>query len=61
MTPQYLTDKQVAERYQISRPSVWRWARDGLLPPPERLGPNTQRWRVATLEAHDEQRAETHK
>ena len=23
----YLTDRQVAERYQVARPTVWRWAR----------------------------------
>ena len=54
----FIRDTGVAERYDVSRPTVWRWVRDGLLPPPESLGPNTRRWRVATLDAHDAQRAD---
>lgn len=52
----YLTDKQVAKRYVISRPSVWRWVREQHMPPPEAIGPNTKRWRVATLDDWDQQR-----
>ena len=52
----YLTDRQVAERYEISRPTVWRWVSIGHMPPPEAIGPNTKRWRVATLADWDEQR-----
>ena len=52
----YLTDREVAARYGVSRPTVWRWLRVGHLPPPETIGPNTKRWRLATLEGWDEQR-----
>ena len=59
-TPQqaFLTDLQVAERYAVSRPTVWRWVRIGHLPTPESIGPNTRRWRIKTLEQWDAQRAE---
>jgi predicted DNA-binding transcriptional regulator AlpA len=49
----YLTDLQVAERYVVSRPTVWRWVRIGQLPPPVSIGPNTRRWRIATLDDWD--------
>jgi len=52
----FITDKQVAERYAISRPSVWRWVREQHMPPPEAIGPNTKRWRVKTLDDWDSQR-----
>ena len=52
----FLNDTEVGWRYGISRPSVWRWVKTGLLPEPEALGPNTKRWRVATLDERDDQR-----
>ena len=52
----YITDRGVGARYKVSRPTVWRWVRIGHLPPPEAIGPNTKRWRVATLDAWDDQR-----
>jgi prophage regulatory protein len=55
----FINDTEVGWRYGISRPSVWRWVKTGLLPEPEALGPNTKRWRVATLDNWDEQRAIT--
>lgn len=52
----YFTDREVATRYGVSRPTVWRWLREGNLPPPDTIGPNTKRWKLATLEGWDEQR-----
>jgi prophage regulatory protein len=52
----YFTDREVAARYGVSRPTVWRWLRVGHLPSPETIGPNTKRWKLATLDGWDEQR-----
>lgn len=49
----WLSDKQVAARYSVSRITVWRWCRNGNLPEPRKLGENTTRWHVADLDAHD--------
>jgi predicted DNA-binding transcriptional regulator AlpA len=35
---------------KVSRTTIWAWRRTGLLPPPERLGPNTIRWPVEVIE-----------
>lgn len=51
--PIYLRDTQIANMYGISRITVWRWARNGLLPQPLRLGPSTTRWRLADIEAYE--------
>lgn len=49
--PAYLRDVDVAALFGISRITVWRWARDGLLPPPVKLGPHTTRWNSAEIES----------
>ncbi len=45
----YLTPAQVARRYSVSLPTLWRWRRDGRLPEPRHLGPNTVRFHLAEL------------
>lgn len=30
----FLTDYAIADRLQVSRPTVWRWVRAGSFPPP---------------------------
>ena len=47
----YLTVKQIATRYSVSVPTVWRWSRGGQFPRAIKLGPNCTRWRLADLEA----------
>jgi predicted DNA-binding transcriptional regulator AlpA len=37
MAEKYLNDREVAERYGISRAGVWRHAEKGLLPKPIKL------------------------
>lgn len=49
--PAYLTDRQAATRYSVSRNTVWRWAKDGGFPKPVQLSPQCTRWRLADLEA----------
>lgn len=51
---QWMTDRDVAERYSISRISVWRWAREGIIPTPYKLGPNVTRWKSSELDERDE-------
>lgn len=48
----YLSDKQIAARYGITRECVWKWARElEGFPQPIRLSPGCTRWRIADLEA----------
>ncbi len=39
-----LRTNEVAEMLGISRVTLWRWARRGLLPPKRIIGPNTVGW-----------------
>lgn len=53
MHPQVLSVYQVAAMFGVSKATVWRWASSGILPKPIKLGPNTTRWRVSDLKAHE--------
>lgn len=47
----FLKDHEVAERYRISRPTVWRWASADKLPKPVKLAEGATRWRLADLQS----------
>jgi prophage regulatory protein len=40
-----LRARDVTTRLRISRPTLWRWCREGSFPLPIRLGKNTIAWR----------------
>lgn len=47
----FLTDQQVAERYGVSRFTIWRWHRTNPdFPRVTKLGPAASRWRLEDLE-----------
>ena len=46
---QFLSDKTVAERYDTSRATIWRWAREGKIPKPVRLSAGSTRWNLDEL------------
>lgn len=48
----YLSDKQLADRFSVTRPTVWRWHRtDPSFPRAVSLSPGCTRWRQADIEA----------
>lgn len=49
MNRPFLTDLDLAQRYSISRATVWRWTSSGRLPRPVRLGEATTRWVLEDL------------
>lgn len=52
----YYSDAQLAERYQVSRSTIWRWTARGHLPPPVQLSPGTTRWLKNEIEHRDAQK-----
>jgi len=52
----YLSDKQVAERYSVTRGTVWRWVRERDFPQPIKLSPGCVRWSLAVLEDRENER-----
>lgn len=54
----FMSDRQVAERYGVSAPTVWRWVKDQAgFPQPVKLSPGCTRWRLADLEAFEKTKA----
>ena len=51
MAETYMTASQVSEALGVSIPTIWRWARAGIIPAPLKLGPNTSRWSSAEIDA----------
>jgi len=46
----YLTDKQIAERYNVGRTTCWRWVQEQNFPKPIKLSPGTTRWKLSDIE-----------
>jgi predicted DNA-binding transcriptional regulator AlpA len=58
----WLSDYEVAARYSVTAPTVWRWVRtEEGFPQPIKLSGGTTRWRLDQLVAWEEFRAEAAK
>ena len=42
--PRIIRAKELGERLSVSRTTLWRWERAGLLPKRRRIGPNVAGW-----------------
>jgi prophage regulatory protein len=49
----YLTDKDLAVRWNVSRDTIHRWKRAGKIPTPKKLGESTTRWSLDEIEQHE--------
>ncbi len=49
----YSRAKDVRQRYRTSIATIWRWARDEIIPPPIQLGGNSTAWITAELDRVD--------
>ena len=54
----FLRDTEAAVRYGVSRPTIWRWTRNGKFPKPVKLGAGSTRWRSSDLEAWEQSQIE---
>lgn len=48
----YVSDQWLADYFGVSRSTIWRWTRKGVLPSPVSLSPGTTRWRLVDVHAH---------
>ena len=46
---EWASDIQLAQRYSVSRATIWRWVTEGNLPKPKKLGANCTRWRLSEV------------
>ena len=47
----YLTVEEVAQRFNVSTDTIYRWKRDGDFPKAVKLSRGTTRWRLSEIEA----------
>jgi prophage regulatory protein len=45
----FISDKYLAERFEVSRATIWRWAREGKFPTPFKIQGST-RWKLSEVE-----------
>lgn len=54
----YVSDGELARRFNVSRQSIWRWARmNPKFPKPRKLSNGTTRWFLPEIEAWEQYRA----
>lgn len=46
---EWANDIQLAQRFAVSRATIWRWHKQGILPPATKIGPNITRWRLSEV------------
>lgn len=50
MKSRVVRPNELAERLGVARTTLWRWQREGRLPPPQLVGPNVRGWLEADLD-----------
>ena len=50
----WLSIKDVCDRYQITKSSIYRKVSSGELPAPHKIGSVCSRWHITELEEHDQ-------
>jgi predicted DNA-binding transcriptional regulator AlpA len=53
---QYVSDLQLAQRYGVSRCTIWRWTARGILPTPVKISGSCTRWKLEQIEQRDTER-----
>jgi prophage regulatory protein len=53
----YLSDKALAARYDVARPTIWKWVREGRFPKPHKLTDGCTRWKLEEIEAFEKVKA----
>jgi prophage regulatory protein len=54
----YVSVKRVAQRFEASAPTIWRWTAAGTFPPPVKLSSGCTRWKLSDIEAWERDREE---
>jgi prophage regulatory protein len=52
-SPTYISDRDLAKRWGVSRDCIWRWTRSGKIPKPVKLSERCTRWAIEKIEEHE--------
>jgi prophage regulatory protein len=50
----FLRDIEVANRYGVSRSTIWRWVKEKKILRPLKIGSGSSRWRLSDLEVWEQ-------
>jgi len=50
---QFFRSKHLEQRYKVSRSTIWKWEKEGVLPPAIRLGPRAKGWTENSINEHE--------
>lgn len=50
----YITVKQLAERYNVTKNTIWTWVRQGKVPKPKRLSDRVVRFWLPEIIEHEQ-------
>lgn len=53
----YMSDKELAARFGVTRCAIWKWVREDHFPAPVKLATRCTRWRLDQVEAWEAARA----
>jgi prophage regulatory protein len=49
----WVSDRTLAEYYEVSRATIWRWVKIGKLPAPQKIGENCTRWDFEVIQSNE--------
>ncbi|HCK40543.1 MAG TPA: hypothetical protein DHW22_02810 [Planctomycetaceae bacterium] len=49
-----LTVHDLCKRFGVSKSTIWQWRKQGIIPQPLVLGPQTVRWRLQDIRLHEQ-------
>lgn len=47
---------RMAHHYEVSVPTIWRWVREGVVPPPVKITTGCSRWNMEVVAEHEKMR-----
>jgi len=57
----YLTDRQAAQLFSVSRCSIWRWIKESNFPKPVKFSKGCTRWKLSDIEKWEQEKSEATK
>jgi predicted DNA-binding transcriptional regulator AlpA len=48
----WMSASQVADYFGVKKCTLYRWVKDKIFPPPEKIGHRTKRWRMSVVKKH---------
>ncbi|HPQ44625.1 MAG TPA: AlpA family phage regulatory protein [Syntrophales bacterium] len=61
MSKIYIKDKDIANRFDVDRATIWRWSKNGNFPKPIKMSDGCTRWSLNEIENWEQEQVERRK